>query len=189
MRIFFSTLLIVLITAAASLGQVTTTAQRIPVPEKSIPSLLDITFKSQYPDVLVHSWYATHITYWYNDISSNWYYGWYGDRVIELYTYQENNFLEVEFTNSNGELSRALYNKYGFWYETRSRLKGLPMSIIEVLKQTKYVDWKRSPGTERIESYDRKGSVFRFHAYKGLRSRIVRIDESGEIVQEKLLEE
>lgn len=172
-----------------SVAQVSTTAQRMPVPEKSIPNLLSVTFKSQYPDVLVHSWYATHITYWYSDISSNWYFGWYGERVIELYTYQENNFFEVEFTNTNGELSRAIYNRYGFWYETRSRLKGLPLAILEVLKTTKYAEWKRSPGTERIESHDRKGSVYRFHTYKGLRSRIVRIDENGEFVQEKLLEE
>lgn len=108
---------------------------------------------------------------------------------MEIYTYQENNFFEVEFTNTNGELSRAIYNRYGFWYETRSRLKGLPLAILEVLKTTKYAEWKRSPGTERIESHDRKGSVYRFHAYKGLRSRIVRIAENGEFVQEKLLEE
>ncbi len=138
-----------ILSANVALGQITTTERRLPVPKKAIPKLLNVTFKSQYPDVLLHSWYGTHITYWYNDISSNWYYGWYGERNIELYTYQETNFYEVEFTNKDGELSRAIYNNYGFWYETRSRIKGLPVNILEALKQTKYADWKRSAGIER----------------------------------------
>lgn len=167
----------------------TTLEQRKPAGEKAIPKIVLDTFKKQYPGVFVKSWYVTHITYWYNDISSNWYYDWYGPRKIVIYPYEKPNFFEVEFVDEPGELSRAIYNRYAYWYETRTQLSGLPKVIVESLKQSKYADWKRSNLIEKIESAEWPESVYRFKVSKGIQANIIRMNIKGEIIQDKQISE
>lgn len=160
-------------------------AQRQPASEKSIPKMVTSTFKEQYPDVLLIGWYVTHLTYWQNDYSSDWYSGWYGQRTVVIYTYEKPNYYEVEFINNPGELSRAIYNVYGYWYETRTQIKGLTMPIIEALKTSKYNGWKISAIKEKLESPMWPVDIYRFQVSKGLKSEIIRMDAGGNIIQIK----
>lgn len=162
-------------------------AQRVPASERAIPRLVLSEFKTQYPDVLVKSWYVTHITYWYNDYSSGWYSDWYGNRTVVVYSYSQPSYFEVEFVSKPGELSRAIYNINGYWYETRSQIRALPLVVSDALKQSEYADWKVSQLKERIESPDWPVDIYRFRVSKGVKSRIVRIDEKGNIIQAKHL--
>ena len=164
-------------------------AQRQLASEKSIPKIVLSTFKEQYPSVLLRGWYVTHLTYWQNDYSSDWYYGWYGQRTVVVYTYQKPNYYEVEFVNNPGELSRAIYNIYGYWYETRTQIKGLTMSIHNALKDSKYNGWKISKTMEKLESPMWPIEIYRFQVSKGLKSQILRMDAEGNIIQVKDLSE
>lgn len=166
-----------------------TTAYRLPSGEKAIPKLVLSTFKEMYPDILLQGWYITHLTYWQNDYSSGWYTDWYGQRTLVVYQYEKPMYFEVEFINRPGELSRAIYNVYGYWYETRSQVKGLPLTIIEILKESEYNGWKISGLKERIESPAWSLDIYRFKVSKGLKSRIIRMDEKGNIIQAKYLED
>lgn len=165
--------------------------QRVPANVKAIPKIVVDTFKEQYPNALVKGWFVTHITYWQQDVSSGWYTDWYGNvrRSVVVYTYEKPNFYEVEFVDAFGSLSRAVYNKYGFWHETRSQLKGLPMACLDAIKGSKYSDWKRSTMSERIESSEWPEPVYRFGMSKGMRYHILKMDEMGEIVQVKYTDE
>ncbi|MDA3893683.1 MAG: hypothetical protein PF517_18620 [Salinivirgaceae bacterium] len=162
-------------------------AQRQPASEKAIPSLVITNFRIQYPDALVRQWFATHLTYWQNDYSSNYNNDWYNQRTVVVYTYERPNYFEVEFINNPGELSRAIYNIHGYWYETRTQLKGLPMQVLEALKKTKYNEWKISPLKEKIETDAWPEDIYRFHVSKGLKSRIIRMDPKGNIIQERFI--
>ncbi|MDT8393230.1 MAG: hypothetical protein RQ761_05275 [Bacteroidales bacterium] len=164
-------------------------AQRQPASEKSIPRIVLSTFKEQYPDVLLKGWYVTHLTYWQNDYSSDWYYGWYGQRTVVIYTYQKPNYYEVEFMDNPGELSRAIYNIYGYWHETRTQIKGLTMGIHDALKASKYRDWKISTTKEKLASPMWPVEIYRFQVSKGLKSQIIRMDADGNIIQIKDLNE
>lgn len=160
-------------------------AQRQPAGEKSIPKIVSSTFKEKYPDVLVKSWYITHLTYWQNDYSSDWYSNWYGPRQVVVYVYEKPNFYEVEFIDNPGETSRAIYNIYGYWYETRTLIKGLSKGIHDALKTSKFSDWKISPTMEKLESPAWPDPIYRFHLSKGLKSRIIRMDVEGNLIQIK----
>jgi len=159
--------------------------QRLPAKKSVVPKAVLNTFNEQYPDVLVKGWYATHITYWYNDVSSGWYSDWYGTRPVVVYTYEKPNYFEVEFVGEYGGLSRSIYNRFGHWYETRTQLRGLPLTVMEALKQTKYADWKRSFLVEKIESDSWMETIYRFRMHKGLKSRIIRMNTEGQIIQER----
>lgn len=158
-------------------------AQRIPANEKSIPLIVSGTFKMQYPTSILRGWYVTHLTYWQNDYSSDWYYGWYGQRTVVVYGYQQANYFEVEFSLDPGELSRAIYNIYGHWYETRTQIKGLTVDIHKALDNSKYADWKLSSIMEKLDSPAWPVEIYRFQVSKGLRSRIIRMDADGNIIQ------
>jgi len=160
-------------------------AQRKPASEKAIPKIVLNIFKEQYPDVLVKEWYITHLTYWQNDYSSDWYYGWYGQRIVVVYTYEKPNYFEVEFIKNPGELSRAIYNIYGYWYETRTQINGLTMGIHDALKASKYSDWKISTTKEKLESPMWPVEIYRFQVSKGLKSSIIRMDAQGNFIQLK----
>ena len=162
-------------------------AQRQPVSEKSVPKIISNTFKKQYPDVLLRGWFATHLTYWQNDYSSDWYYGWYGQRTFVVYTYQKPNYYEVEFMDNPGELSRAIYNIHGHWYETRTKIKGLTAGILEAHKASKYNGWKISTIMEKLESPMWPVEIYRFHVSKGLKSQTIRMDGEGNLIQVKEL--
>jgi hypothetical protein len=175
--------------AAVTYSQGTVVAQRQPANEKYIPKIVLTTFNLQYPNMLESLWFTTYLTYWYNDYSSDWYYGWYGSRTVVIYTYQKPNYYEVEFRKFPDEVSRAIYNIYGYWYETRTQIRGLPLAIHEVLKASKYKDWKISPVMERMESPMWPVEIFRFQVSKGFKSQILRMDSAGNIVQIKDLKE
>jgi hypothetical protein len=164
-------------------------ALRQPIPTKAVPILVMATFNDQYKGALVQSWYATHLTYWVNDISSSWYSDWYGPRQATVYVYEKPNYYEVQFTLEPGELSRAIYNRYGYWYETRTQIKGLPKTIQDSLQTSKYKDWKVSPLKETIKSDHWPELVYRFKVSKGLRSVVLRMNERGELVQRKIIKE
>lgn len=162
-------------------------AQRMPAGEKAIPKMVSSTFKTQYPDVLIRGWYITHLTYWQNDYSSDWYSGWYGQRTTVIYVYEKPNYFEVEFINNPGELSRAIYNLHGYWYETRTQIKSLTKGIYDALKNSKYSGWKISSIMEKTESPMWPVEIYRFQVSKGMKSRIIRTDEDGNIIQIKEL--
>ena len=162
-----------------------TVAQRQPASEKAIPKAVVSVFAEQYPKARVMGWYATHITYWMNDYSSNWYTGWYGQRNVVVYSFEKPTYFEVEFTLLPGEVSRAIYNSYGYWYETRTQIKGLTLDIMNALKVSKYHDWKLSPVMEKLESPMWPVEIYRFNMTKGLKSKILRMDGKGNLVQVK----
>ncbi len=162
-----------------------TSLYRQPAGEKSIPKIVTATFQVNYPNAMVINWYTTHISYWYEDYSGSWYNGWYAPRQMVVYNYAEPAYYEVEFSNEPGEVSRAIYNRYGYWFETRTRLSGLPASIVQSLKESKFADWKWSQHKERIEAPGMPGSVYRLNVSKGLRSVIIRFDDMGQLIQAK----
>ena len=166
-----------------------TVGYRQPASKKAIPIEVQSAFVTQYPDVMVKGWFVTHLVYWQNDYSSDWYYDWYGTRTITVYSYQKPTYYEVEFEDQPGELSRAIFNIYGYWYETRTQVKGFPFVVKESLKNSEYGLWKISPLREKIESPAWPLPIYRFKVNKGLRAKIIRIDEKGKIVQSKKLEE
>jgi hypothetical protein len=167
----------------------TSAGYRIPAGVKAIPNLVQETFAEQYPDVLLQGWFVTHITYWQNDISSGWYSDWYGDRSYVVSRYEKPTYFEVEFMKDPGELSRAVYNLYGYWYETRTRINGLPPIVREALKGAGYEGWKISTLKERIESHAWPLAVYRFKLSKGLKAEILRVDEKGTVIQQRYLED
>lgn len=180
-------LLVLLIGFSLTVCAQNVVAQRQSVSERSIPKLVVNTFKEQYPDVFLKGWYVTHLTYWQNDYSSDWYYGWYGQRRVVVYTYEKPNYFEVEFIDDPGELSRAIYNKYGYWYETRTQIKGLTMGIHEALKASKYDGWKIAQIKEKVVSPMWPIEIYRFQVSKGLDSQIIQMDADGNMIQIKEL--
>lgn len=177
-------LLIMMGISAVSFSQ-NTSLYRQPVIEKNIPKIVSTTFKVSYPDAYVFNWYITHISYWYDDYSGGWYNNWYGPRQVVVYTYTEPAYFEVEFSAEPGETSRAIYNRYGYWFETRTKLSGLPANIADSLKNSKYGAWNWSIHKERIEAPGMPGSIYRLKVSKGLRSVIIRINDQGILVQTK----
>ncbi|NNC94243.1 MAG: hypothetical protein HKN92_01695 [Chitinophagales bacterium] len=177
--------LMLILTSILPVSSQTTVAQRVPASEKVIPPIVLHAFNKQYPNSLLKGWFVTHISYWQGDYSSGWYTDWYGPRSITIYRFEKPTYFEVEFINAAnpGEISRAIYNVYGYWYETRSMIKGLPMKVIESLKNSDYGGWKISEFKERIESPGWPVDVYRFKVSKGLKSKIIRIDEQGNLVQ------
>lgn len=182
-------LLFFLINSVITVSAQNVVAQRQPASEKAIPKIVSNNFKKQYPDVLLKGWFVTHLTYWQNDYSSDWYHGWYGQRTVVVYTFQKPNFYEVEFVDHPGELSRAIYNIYGYWYETRTQINGLTMGIHQALKASIYNGWKISSTKEKLESPMWPDEIYRFQVSKGLKSKIIRMDAEGNIIQVKELNE
>ena len=157
--------------------------------EKSVPKQVVETFKNRYPNVLVKGWFVTHLTYWQNDYSSDWYTGWYVKRTIVVSNYELPTYFEVEFVNLPGELSRAIYNKYGFWYETRTKIHGLPIAILDYLKTSEFKTWAISTMKERIESPSWPMDIYRFQVSKGNKADILRMDIDGNLIQIRKLNE
>ena len=179
---------IILMVSTTSVYNQNPVALRQPASEKSIPKLVVETFKTQYPEIFsMKSWYVTHLTYWLNDYSSDWYFGWYNQRTVVIYTYEKPNYYEVEFSINPNEKSRAIYNRYGYWYETRTQIKGLPKGILDAIKATKYNGWKISSTMEILESPMWPDEIYRFHVSKGIKSRIIRMDAEGNPIQIKEL--
>ena len=186
-KVLILTLLLCVLTPSSKAQSVQ--EQRVPVKSASIPKLVLYTFEKEHPDVALKSWYVTHLVYWENDLSAGWYSDWYGNRQRVVYVYEKPNYFEVEYNEDPGEVSRSIYNSYGYCYETRTIIKGLPKVIVDSLKASNYADWKISTTKERIVKAGWPEPIYRIHIHKGARSRIIRISQSGEIIQEKRISE
>ena len=157
----------------------------VEIPEKNIPKEVIRSFRDLYPNITMRTWYTTHISYWYSDYRTDWYGNWYENRVVVESNFQQPNYYEVNFLEGPGEVSRAMFNKYGFWYETRTQLTMLPQNVQDALAKTQYADWKRSRHKEKIEAPGWPLPVYRFRVTKGIKSKIIRIDDRGNIIQER----
>ncbi len=161
-----------------------TKSTRQPVNNNEVPKNVKQEFKIRYPDAFVKMWFITHISYWYQDYGPTYYNGWYPKRTVYVYNFKEAPNYEVEFL-SNDENSRAIFNRYGAWFETRTRILYLPENIIEALEKSEFAHWNLSEFKERIEAPGMPGSVYRMQVSHKNRSEIIRINESGKIIQIK----
>lgn len=155
--------------------------------EESLPQAITDEFKNAHPDASTTEWVVSHLSYWYNDYLEGWYIDWYNDRPEVTYNFEKANFYQVTFTNTKGEINKALYTRYGFWHETRTQLDDLPSEVKKGLSKTIYADWKRLSHLEKIEAVGWPGVVYRIAVSKEKRKHIVRLDSEGKIVQVKKL--
>lgn len=177
-------LLTLLISVLSFNGQNTKSYRQL-VEINNVPKNVRIEFKNRYPQAFVKMWYVTSITYWYEDYGPSNYNGWYKARTVVVYRFDQPSYYEVEFLNQD-ENSRAIFNRYGNWFETRTHVYNLPENIVTALKDSEFASWKWSDYKERIEAPGMLSSVYRMHLSKGHLSQIIRISEEGKIVQIKM---
>ena len=182
-------LLLIFLPVAQSAFAQTKVEYRKTASVKAIPKIVIDSFREHYPNVLVQGWYSTHLTYWQQDRSSGWYSDWYGQRSFVAFSYEKPTYFEVEFIDQPGEISRVIFDLHGYWYETRSKVKALPLTVQEGLKQSEYNGWWVSDLKERIGSPGWPIDVYRFNVTKRSQSLILRMDEKGNIIQAKYLGE
>jgi len=149
-----------------------------------VPQKVRAEFKKRYPDAFVKMWYVTNITYWYQDYGPSYYSNWYRHRTVVVYKFNEAANYEVEF-NNDYEDSRAIFNRYGVWFETRTKVYHLPDDVKKSLEATEYATWLWSDYKERIDTPGMPGSVYRMQVSKSNRAEIIRISDDGKIVQVK----
>lgn len=154
------------------------------IDNNNVPKKVRENFKQRYPNAFVKMWYVTSITYWYQDYGPAYYNGWYQPRTVVVYNFNEPANYEVEFTNDY-ENSRAIYNRYGAWFETRTAVYHLPDLIKEAVEASEFGNWKWSDYKERIEAPGMPSSVYRMQVSSRQMSQIIRINEEGKIVQIK----
>ncbi len=150
----------------------------------SVPKKVRAEFKTRYPHAFEKMWYVTSITYWYQDYGPSYYKGWYQSRTVVVYNFNEPANYEVEFLNDLDN-SRAIFNRYGVWFETRTKVVELPDEALKALEDSEYGSWKWSDYKERIEAPGMPGSVYRMQVSNKHLSHILRINDSGNIVQIK----
>jgi hypothetical protein len=150
----------------------------------SVPKKVRAEFNTRYPGVFVKMWYVTSITYWYQDYGPSYYNGWYQPRNVVVYNFSEPANYEVEFL-SGYDNSRAIFNRYGVWFETRTKVVYLPELVESALAKSEYGSWKRSEYMERIEAPGMPGSVYRMQVSNKHLSQIIRINDTGSIIQIK----
>ena len=155
------------------------------VENTSVPKNVKVEFKTRYPQAIVKMWYITSITYWYEDYGPTMYNSWYKPRTVVVYKFDQPSYYEVEFLNRD-ENSRAIFNRYGNWFETRTKVNSLPENIVSALKDSEFGSWKWSDYKERIEAPGMLYSVYRMQVSKNHLSQIIRINEEGKIVQIKM---
>jgi hypothetical protein len=149
-----------------------------------VPQKVRAEFKRRYPSSFVKMWYVTNITYWYQDYGPSYYSNWYKQRTVVVYKFNEAANYEVEFANDY-EDSRAIFNRYGVWFETRTKVYHLPVEVKKSLEATEYAAWNWSDYKERIEAPGMPGSVYRLQVSKNQLSEIIRVSDDGKIVQVK----
>ncbi len=149
-----------------------------------VPQKVRAEFNRRYPGAIVKMWYVTSITYWYQDYGPSYYNGWYQTRTVVVYNFNEPPNYEVEFLN-DFDNCRAIFNRYGVWFETRTKVVTLPEEIESALDKSEYNSWRRSEHKERIEAPGMPGSVYRMQVSNKHLSQIIRINDTGKIVQIK----
>ena len=150
----------------------------------NVPQKVRTEFKTRYPDAFVKMWYITSISYWYQDYGSANYNAWYQPRTVVVYNFNEPANYEVEFINGY-ENSRAIFNRYGAWFETRTKVIELPGKVLKALEDSEYSTWKWSDYKERLEAPGMPGSVYRLQVSEQQLSQIIRINDTGKIIQIK----
>ena len=172
------------ISAVSFFGQNSKTYRQM-VEIRDVPKNVRADFNLRYPNAFVKMWYVTSITYWYEDYGPSYYNSWYRPRTTVVYKFDQPSYYEVEFLR-NDENSRAIFNRYGNWFETRTKVNKLPQEIVNALEDSDFSGWKISEYKERIEVPGIVNSVFRMHVSKEHLSQIIRINEKGKIVQIKM---
>ncbi len=180
-----SILLIIILSITSCFYGQNSRAYRQMVDINNLPKNVRSEFKIRYPNAFVKMWYITSITYWYEDYGPTYYNGWYQPRTVVVYKFDQPSYYEVEFFNQD-ENSRAIFNRYGSWFETRTQVIKLPDNIIEALQNSDFAGWKISDYKERIEAPGMVNSVYRMNVSNGHLSQIIRISQSGKIVQIKM---
>lgn len=154
---------------------------------EDLPPIIENEFNVKYSGAQNVSWKVSHVTYWFNDNVDDWYDDWYSNRVAVDYKFDRANFYQVTFLNSDGELSKALYTKFGYWYETRTKINKLPSSVKKGISNSNYKNWTQSVHMEKIESVAWPITVYRIEVKFEKRKHIIRLDEKGNILQIKKL--
>ncbi|MDA3822355.1 MAG: hypothetical protein PF450_07080 [Bacteroidales bacterium] len=154
------------------------------VDEATVPKEVRFAFKKMYPKAFVALYYSSHITYWYEDYSPSWYGDWYPSRTVVVHRLEKPAYYEVDF-QFEGNPSRAIFNRYGQWFETRSRIKTLPDSVAQGLKQSEFGTWLWSPQKEQIIMPGYNGIIYRLQVRDRKESYLIRLNEAGEIIQVK----
>jgi len=180
-----SILFLILVLFALSFQAQNQKTYRQMVEINNLPKNVRSEFKIRYPNAFVKMWYSTSITYWYEDYGPSYYNGWYQPRTVVIYKFDQPAYFEVEFMRDD-ENSRAIFNRYGTWFETRTKVNKLPDNIIEALNNSDFSGWKISDYKERIEAPGMVNSVYRMNVSKGHLSQIIRLSENGKIVQIKM---
>ena len=157
---------------------------RIVLDDYQVPKEVRAGFKAMYPEIFMGIWYTSHITYWYEDYAQTWYGAWYPVREIVVHKFEKPAYYEVDF-QQNGESSRAIFNRFGQWFETRTKIKSLPEEVTQGLKNSEFGDWLWSDHKEKIESLGMPGFIFRLQVTNRKSTYIIRLDQSGEIIQVK----
>lgn len=154
------------------------------IEDNNVPQKVRTEFKTRYPQAIVKMWYVTSITYWYQDYGPSYYSGWYQPRTVVVYNFNEPANYEVEFLNDLDH-SRAIFNRYGVWFETRTKVVALPGQIETAINDSEYSNWRWSDYKERIEAPGMPGSVYRMQVSNKHLSEIIRINDNGRIIQIK----
>lgn len=178
-------LVFLFLTAAVSFQGQNSKTYRQMIEINNVPKNVKAEFKARYPSSFVKMWYVTSVIYWYEDYGPSYYNGWYKPRNVVVYKFDQPSYYEVEFLN-NGEDSRAIFNRYGTWFETRTHVYNLPEKVLNVLKSSEFASWTWSDYKERIEAPGMTGSVYRMHVSNNHLSQVIRINDDGKIVQIKM---
>ena len=157
---------------------------RIVLDDREVPKEVMDGFKSKYPQVPFFIWYTSHITYWYEDYAQTWYGAWYPVRQTVVHRFEKPAYYEADFKQNN-ESSRAIFSRYGQWIETRTKIKSFPEEVSQGLKNSEFGEWNWSEHKERIEALGSPGSVYRLQVSNNEEAFLVRLNESGEIIQVK----
>lgn len=154
------------------------------VETNEVPKQVRNEFRTRYPQAFLKMWYVTNVSYWYEDYGPSYYNGWYQPRQVVVYRFDQPSYYEVEFLHQD-ENARAIFNRYGVWFETRTQVYHLPEVVDKALKNSEYATWTLSDYKERIEIPGLSGSVYRMHVAKGHLSSILRLRDDGKIIQVK----
>ena len=179
--IFFTILWLIPFCAAWAQREV---SYRIVLDDPQVPKEVRAAFKAKYPETFMSIWYTSHITYWYEDYAPSWYGSWYPVRQTVVHKFEKPAYYEVDF-QIDKQASRAIFSRYGQWFETRTRIMELPEPVVIGLRDSEFGEWIWSGHKERIEAMGIPGFIYRLQVTNKKLSYIVRLNEFGEIVQVK----
>jgi len=174
---------LLMITAICTNGQQTRKYRQV-IEQNDVPQKVRAEFHKRYPTAIAKMWYVTHISYWYQDYGPSYYNAWYQPRTVVVYDFSDPANYEVEFLNGT-ENSRAIFSRFGVWFETRTRVNNLPEGVKKAIASSEFGDWSPSEYMERIEAPGMDRSVYRMQMTRKFDSHIIRVDEDGGIIQVK----